>query len=117
MQIEPRFVIKLQDVLTQTIMSPGLMHFETEFNYKFHIDIRQHHYNCTPLLNFYQPPLAHFGGPLIPLNHLWQVSQLEMRDSACVIHRPFFLVTFHLSCYIGVRYLPPAPSLCGVLMS
>lgn len=66
---------------------------------------------------FYQELLAHFDKALILLNHWWQASQLEMQDSVYVIHRPLFPVTFHLSCYIGVRDLPPALSLCAVLMS
>lgn len=66
---------------------------------------------------FYQEQLAHFDKALIPLNHWWQASQLEMQDGVYVIHRPLFRVTFHLSCYIGVRDLPPALSLCAVLMS
>lgn len=49
---------------------------------------------------------------LIFPHHLQHVSRLEMHVSVCVIHRPLFLATFHLSCYIGVRYLPPALSLC-----
>lgn len=40
------------------------------------------------------------------------MSQLELHVSVCVIHRPLNVVTFHLSCYIGMRYLPPALSLC-----
>lgn len=40
-----------------------------------------------------------------------EMSQLEMHVTVCVIHRPLNVVTFHLYCYIGVRYLPPALSL------
>lgn len=74
-------------------------------------------HNHVLRLHFYQPHVAHFDKSLLLLNHWWQVSQLEMHVSVCVTHRPLFLVTFHLSRYIGVRYLPPALSECGVLMS
>lgn len=89
------------------------MHFELESN--SFPDIWQHLHMLR--LHFYQLRVAHFDKSLILLNHWWQVSQLEMHVGVCVTHRPLFLVTFHLSRYIGVRYLPPALSECGVLMS
>lgn len=97
-------------------MCDSLVHFELESNcYFLTYDSTCH--NRMLWSHFYQPHVAHFDKPLILFNLLWQVSQLEMHVSVCVTHRPLFPVTFHLSRYIGVRYLPPALSLCGVLMS
>lgn len=55
--------------------------------------------------------LVHFEKFLIFLYYLWQVSQLEIYVRFGAIHRPLVLMTFHLSCSVGVRFLPPAMSL------
>lgn len=79
---------------------------------KYELTLHSTCHICKPRLHLWWPPLAHSDKSLIFRNHLRHVSRLEMHVSVCVIHRPLFLVTFHLSCYIGVRYRPPALSLC-----
>lgn len=68
---------------------------------------------CGPLSwHLQQLHLAHFGLIFkIFFYTTGEMSELEMHVTVCVIHGPLNVVTFHLYCYIGVRYLPPALSL------